>query len=80
VSEISHQITGASRTFRLLASPSFGDGFSRALDIGATLQQYNEDATEAEADYKATLSDWQAAGDDIMAAVHRYEREQITTT
>lgn len=58
-----------SRSGRLFAIPSFITGMAKVLDIGATFDVYNEDATSREADYWSMLSDWYAVGDDLRYAL-----------
>ena len=64
------------RTGRLYAVPSFVEGLGRVLDIGSTLNEYNEDNTPNEADYLSILGDWYAVGDVIRSAVNDYETEE----
>jgi hypothetical protein len=64
-----------SETFRLFAAPSFIEGMGRALDIGATLEVYNENTTAEEADAKSILSDWKAVGKDLLVSIKKYEYE-----
>ena len=59
---------------RLFATPSFWEGMSRVLDLAGNMQVYNSSPTEAEADYKALLSDWEAVGEDISSVIKKYER------
>ena len=61
---------------RLFASPSFVEGMARNLDIGNTLQEYNDHPTENEADIEALRSDWKAVGEDIKSTISRYEQQQ----
>jgi hypothetical protein len=63
---------------KLFAQPSFIEGMARTLDIGNTLQKYNEASTETEADIEAMKNDWRAIGDDIRAAISGYERTPFT--
>ena len=58
---------------KLFARPSFIEGFSRILDIGTTLQEYNSSNTGVEADNKALESDWRAVGSDLRFAISKYE-------
>jgi hypothetical protein len=60
------------RSARLFAKPSFMEGFARAIDIGATLNEYKRNVTEAKADYEALKSDWYAVGDSIYEAIESY--------
>ena len=63
------------RTGRLFARPSFLEGCARAIDIGATLNEYNQNKTSEEADAAAIRSDWQAVGDDIQVAMDKFSEE-----
>ena len=65
------------RTARLYAKPSFLEGFSRVIDLGATLSSiYSRYLTPREADFESLLSDWVAIGDDISYAIQYCEAEQ----
>ena len=59
---------------RLFANPSFLEGMSRVLDLGATLQEYNTSNTEQEADTEALKNDWRAIGDDLKFSIKNYEQ------
>ena len=61
------------RTARLFAEPSFIEGISRTIDIGSTLNEYNRNKTEEEADTKAIQSDWKAVGDDIYLTMVNFQ-------
>ena len=63
------------RTGRLFARPSFFEGYGRAIDMGATLNEYNQNKTPEEADVAAIRSDWQAVGDDIQVAMNKFSEE-----
>lgn len=65
------------RTYYLFAKPSFIEGMSRVLDIGGTMEAYNEHDTEAEADRAAIRNDWLAVGDDIRSAMKQYEWKSV---
>lgn len=65
-------------TFHLFARPSFTEGFIRILDLGTTLDVYNESQTEAEADFVAIKKDWEAVGSDIRASINKYEKTKKT--
>ncbi|MCG6534491.1 MAG: hypothetical protein L7F78_07335 [Syntrophales bacterium LBB04] len=52
----------------LFASPSFLQGFGSAMDLGATLVEYNQSTTPQEADARAIASDWAVTGKDIRRA------------
>ncbi len=60
----------------LFARPSFASGVSRIMDLGATMQIYNDCKTENEADFKALKKDWEAIGEDIFGAVNKYEQKK----
>ncbi|MFC1613489.1 hypothetical protein ACFL23_04110 [Patescibacteria group bacterium] len=60
----------------LFARPSFIEGMARIMDLGSTLQVYNESKTAKEADLKALRKDWEAVGEDISCAVNQYEQKQ----
>jgi hypothetical protein len=56
----------------LFSNPSFIEGMARAIDIGGTLQIYNESKTGEEADSKAIGKDWEAIGLDIKNSCKEY--------
>lgn len=56
----------------LFAEDSFLAGFGRALDIGATFDQYNDSATAHEADRRSIAADWKAVGQDIQFAIDAF--------
>lgn len=60
---------------RLFAGPSFLEGVARVLDVGVTLQEYNE---EAHPDVNALKNDWRAVGDDLKSSLTLYERTLAT--
>ena len=55
--------------FKLYATPSFVEGVASLLDFGGVLNEYNESKSAKEADNRALLSDWEAVGFDIRAAM-----------
>lgn len=61
----------------LFARPSFIEGMARVMDLGGTMQIYNESKTEEEADSKALKKDWQAVGNDILSAINTYESKPV---
>lgn len=67
-------------TFYLLAKPSFIEGASRVLDLGATLQSYNGSESGERADYTALLNDWIMTGNDIRNSLKKHEREKSGAT
>ncbi len=62
------------RQNRLFATPSFFEGMARVVDLGATMQIYNDSKSEKEADIKALNNDWRAVGQDIHFAIEHYEQ------
>lgn len=61
-------------TFYLFSEPSFTEGISRVLDLGSTLQAYNEQETPEKSDLEAIKRDWLAVGKDIKISIKEYER------
>lgn len=60
----------ASKTFRLFKTlPCFLLGIATMMDMGATINIYNYDATPFQADINAIASDWEMVGIDIKAAM-----------
>ncbi len=66
------------RAGRLFARPSFVEGVSRILDLGATLNVYNQNTTPEEADFEALESDWLSVGDELVSAMQTTEKETLT--
>ena len=62
-------------TDHLFAMPSFLEGFGRALDFGGEFDEYNFAETPEETDANAIYSDFCAVGDDMWAAIKRFESE-----
>jgi len=60
----------------LFARPSFIEGMARVMDLGATMQIYNDSKSGKEADLKAIMNDWIAVGKDIFNTVNDYEHKQ----
>lgn len=56
----------------LFASLGFFEGMGRALDLRGTMMVANESASSKEADTRAIMSDWQAVGQDLKAAMDNY--------
>jgi len=52
----------------LFAQPSVLEGVSRILDVGGTMQEYNQSISTAEADARAIYNDFRAIGNDISRA------------
>lgn len=61
-------------SFFLFARPSFCEGVARALDLGGTLQIYNESDSSEEANQKAIKNDWLAIGQDLKNGIKEYEQ------
>jgi hypothetical protein len=53
------------------ARPSFIGGMARVLDLGSTLNVYNESQTPQEADERAISSDWKAVGSEIITSARQ---------
>lgn len=60
----------------LFARPSFIEGMARIMDLGATMQIYNDSKTEKEADIRALKKDWEAVGEDVVIAAKQYEQKK----
>jgi len=54
----------------LFAQPSFASGIGRLVDFGCSLNDYNNSRNQAEADVRASVSDWLSVGDDIQSAIN----------
>ena len=65
------------RSGRLFANPSFMSGFARALDLGATFNEYSTNNTPEEADYWSIWSDWHSVGDDLSYACYMYNQHAL---
>lgn len=59
----------------LFAQPSRLSGAARLLDLLAVFQLYNLSATRAEADCRATFSDWVMVGGDLKRACDAYSSQ-----
>jgi len=53
------------RSTFLFATPRVAVGVGRLVDFGATLNEYNQFPSPAEADVNAIAQDWHAVGDDL---------------
>ena len=60
----------------LFARPSFLSGVASVLDLGGSLQIYNESKTPSEADGLAMRMDWLVVGDDIRGSMRKYEQQK----
>lgn len=59
----------------LFARPSFFEGMARVLDIGGTLNEYNNSSTPDQADYDALCADWRTVGEAIQTAATQFAQE-----
>lgn len=64
-----------SLSFYLFSKPGFNEGMGRVLDIGSTMDVYNESITGTEADQRALLTDWLMVGNDIKNSAKEYEQQ-----
>jgi len=60
----------------LFASLGFFEGMGRVMDMRGTMMVANESSSTKEADTRAIMSDWQAVGQDIEAAIDNYAEER----
>ncbi|MCB9810879.1 MAG: hypothetical protein H6779_00745 [Candidatus Nomurabacteria bacterium] len=60
----------------LFAEPSLIEGMGSVVDIGATMQRYNESMSEREADIIALKNDWMAVGEDLSKSIKSYEQKE----
>ena len=63
----------------LYARPSFIEGVARALDLGGTLQEYNNSPTGEMADRLALEADLQTVTEELKAAIAQDHAEQRST-
>ncbi len=63
-------------TFFISALPSFTEGMARTLDLGATLDDYNDSPNPHLADFIAMRNDWFAVGSDLRAALTHYASDE----
>jgi hypothetical protein len=62
----------------LFARASTIEGVARSMDIGATLQEYNNSQSGQEADMRALSADFHAISDDLLRAIAEIaEQEKI---
>jgi hypothetical protein len=55
----------------LFARPSFLEGLARTIDLGATLDEYNQSVSPEQADLIAIRNDWEIIGEDIFTAFQK---------
>ncbi len=60
----------------LFVEPSFVSGMSRVLDLGSTLDEYNNTFNPGAADYYALKSDWTVIGSDIRTAIDSHDQDE----
>jgi hypothetical protein len=60
----------------LFARPSFIEGMARVLDMGCTLNTYNDSRTPEEADEKAFKSDFISVFKDLKNSIGHYEQKE----
>ncbi len=63
-------------TYYISALPSFTEGMARTLDLGATLDDYNDSPSPEQADTIAMRNDWFAVGADLKTAIKQYESDR----
>ena len=56
----------------LFARPSFIAGLGAAIDLGGTMEIFNESPSPEEADFLALRNDWCAVGQDIQNAMAQF--------
>ena len=57
------------------AMPSFLDGFGQVMDLAGELDDLETDDSPEQVDADAIYSDFCAVGEDMWAAIRRFERE-----
>jgi len=58
--------TKNSKTYYLIALPSFVEGMARIFDFASVLPEYNYIKTSENADHVAIKADWEAVGEDLL--------------
>jgi hypothetical protein len=66
-----------SDSYFLFAEPSFIEGMARVLDLGNTLNVYNESLSGEIADSTAISMDWAMIGKDIYQAISENREAEI---
>ena len=64
-------------SFLLFAKPSFLEGLARCIDLGATLDEYNQSLTQQQADLIALRTDWEVIGEDLEKAILLEEKKLV---
>ena len=65
----------AMERYFLFANPSLIEGMARVLDLGSTLNDYNNSLSPEDADCAAISSDWKVVALDMKSAMAEYERQ-----
>ena len=66
-------------TFRLFKKrPSFLDGMASLIDMSPSINKYNTDKTEKDADIKSIQADWLTVGKDMKDAIEKYAAAEST--
>jgi hypothetical protein len=60
----------------LFAMPKFITGMASAMDLGATLTQFNTSRNGEEADRKAIRNDWIVVGNDIRGVLIKMGKDE----
>ena len=56
----------------LFARPTFISGIGAIIDLGGTMEMFNESSSPEEADYLALKNDWCVIGKDISNAMSQF--------
>jgi hypothetical protein len=54
---------------------TFIDGLGSVLNLDGNYYEFNGSKSEADADRKALISDWENVGDDIRKAIDKFENQ-----
>jgi len=68
----------AEKSTFLFAMPNFLRGMARAVDIGATMNLYNESPNAKIADARALAADWKQIGDNMREVIDEHETTEQT--
>lgn len=53
----------------LFARPTFLSGMGAVLDLGGTMEMFNESSSPEEADSLAIMNDWVSVGNNLRSAI-----------
>ena len=56
----------------LFARPTFVSGMGAVIDLGGTMEMFNESSSPEEADFLALRNDWCVVGQDIRNAMSQF--------